>query len=141
MHLLSGSIANQSDGRAPSPSLEDGEEGQAISKRPLNQVLVVSQTGTLGLMSPVDELMYLRLNTLQTYLSTQLEHTCGLNPRGYRAVESERTGIKGVLDGSILKRWTELPKQRRTDLCLRMGVEESSVRRDLETIIGGALAL
>jgi cleavage and polyadenylation specificity factor subunit 1 len=140
MHLLSGSVAGQSDGRTSSPSLEDGEEGEPMSKRPLKQVLVTTQTGTLGLMTPVDELMYLRLNTLQTYLSTQLEHPCGLNARGYRAVESERTGIKGVLDGTILKRWTELPKQRRTDVCLRMGVEESSIRLDLERIVGGNLA-
>jgi cleavage and polyadenylation specificity factor subunit 1 len=106
---------------------------------PFNHVLVVTQTGTLALITPVDELMYLRLNTLQTYLTAQLDHFCALNPRGYRAVESERMGIKGVVDGSVLTRWTELPKQRRVEACLRVGVEESVVRADLEFIGGGGL--
>jgi cleavage and polyadenylation specificity factor subunit 1 len=141
MHLLSGLVTDSSQSRAPSPTSEDGEESQTERKRKIYQVLVTTQTGTIGLMTPVDEMLYLRLNTLQTYLNAQLENPCGLNPRGYRAVESERMGIKGVLDGSTLKRWTELPKQRRVDACTRMGVDESSVRRDLETILGGSLAL
>ena len=83
--------------------------------------------------------MYLRLNAMQTYLNAQLEHACGLNPRGYRAVESERMGIKGIVDGTMLRRWSELPKQRRVEACGRIGTEEFLVRRDLELISGGGL--
>ncbi|KAF2674469.1 protein CFT1 [Microthyrium microscopicum] len=101
------------------------------------QVLVVTQTGVLALITPVDELIYLRLNGLQTFLNAQLEHHCGLNPRGYRAVESERMGIKGVLDGTMLRRWTELPKQRRAEALSKLGTEEMVVRGDLERVAGG----
>ena len=107
---------------------------------PLQHVLLVTQTGTLALITPVDELMYLRLNTLQTYLTAQLEHPCALNPRGYRAIESERFGIKGIVDGSVLRRWSELPKQRRAEACVRIGVEEGVIRADLEFVGGGGLA-
>lgn len=116
----------------------DVDESSA-SKVPPQQVLVSTQTGALGLITPVDELVYLRLNALQTYLTSQLEHPCGLNPRGYRAAESERLGIKGIVDGTILKRWCELSKQRRTEACSRMGVNESTVRADLALISGAGL--
>lgn len=138
MHLLPSSLAPPSQSREESPD-EMAIDSEPDNTSPFNHVLVVTQTGTLALITPVDELMYLRLNTLQTYLTAQLDHFCALNPRGYRAVESERMGIKGVVDGSVLKRWTELPKQRRVEACLRVGVEESVVRADLEFIGGGGL--
>jgi cleavage and polyadenylation specificity factor subunit 1 len=125
-------------------------------------VLVLNQTGTFALISPVDELLYLRLNALQTYLTGQLDHPCGLNPRGYRTAETSNDasgaassggglgrsggggggvggGIKGVVDGTLLKRWNELPRQRQADGCTRVGVEEERLRADLEAVGGEGL--
>lgn len=113
---------------------------QPSSPRSRHHVLVATQTGVFGLMTPVDELMYLRLNTLQTYLISQLDHACSLNPKAYRAVESERYGIKGIVDGGILRRWTELPSPKRADACARLGISEALVKSDLEFVCGGGLA-
>lgn len=121
---------------SPAPELNGHDD--ATPPTP-HQVLVVTQTGVIALITPIDELMYLRLNAMQTYLTGQLEHACGLNPRGYRAVESERMGIKGIVDGTILMRWAELAKQRRVEAAGRIGAGEVLLRGDLDMISGGGL--
>jgi len=144
MHLLPSTLStrNRIDSESPEPETNGHDEMDQSPKpsRPIpQQVLIVTQTGVFALITPIDELMYLRLNAMQTYLTAQLEHACGLNPRGYRAVESERMGIKGIVDGTILTRWAELPKQRRVEACGRIGTEEVILRSDLEMIGGGGL--
>lgn len=138
MTLLPNMALAGATSRESSPDEMDIDEEPA-SRVPPKQVLVATQTGVLALVTPVDELIYLRLNALQTYMTSQVEHACGLNPRGYRAAESERLGIKGIIDGTLLKRWCELSKQRRAEACSRMGVGESTVRADLALISGGGL--
>ena len=96
--------------------------------------MLLTQSGAIAIINPVDEQTYRRLGALHTYLVNQLEHACGLNPRGYRAVEG---ATRGVIDGSLLRRWTELPSSRQQEACAKMGVEEWVVRSDLE-VIGGA---
>ncbi|KAF2403941.1 protein CFT1, partial [Trichodelitschia bisporula] len=76
-------------------------------------VLQLSQTGSLALLTPLSESSYRRLGSLQTYLTNVLPHACGLNPRSFRAVESERFGSRSVVDGVLLSRWAELSRQRR----------------------------
>lgn len=100
----------------------------------LHHVLVLTQSGAIAIVNPVDEQTYRRLGALHTYLVNQLEHACGLNPRAYRAVEG---ATRGIVDGSLLRRWTELPSSRQQEACAKMGVEEWMVRSDLE-VIGGA---
>jgi cleavage and polyadenylation specificity factor subunit 1 len=161
MHLLSGSItlpATDDDDRDSTPFSDEQSSAYSAppgpSTRAIHQALLTTQTGAIALITPVDELTYLRLNTLQTYISSQLDSACGLNAQAYRAVgangscggggeqqqqRSASSGSKDVLDGNVLRRWSELPKQRRADACLRMGVDEESVRRDLDVVFGGAL--
>jgi cleavage and polyadenylation specificity factor subunit 1 len=138
MNLLPNTAVAGAASRENSPDEMEVDEEQD-SRAPQKQVLVATQTGVLALVTPVDELIYLRLNALQTYMTSQVEHACGLNPRGYRAAESERLGIKGIIDGTMLKRWCELSKQRRAEACSRMGIGESIVRADLALISGGGL--
>ena len=95
---------------------------------------MLTQSGAISLISPVDEQTYRRLGALHTYLVNQLEHACGLNPRGYRAVEG---AARGIIDGNVLRRWAELPSSRQQEACAKMGVEEWVVRGDLE-VLGGA---
>jgi len=103
------------------------------------QLLLATQSGALALITPLDEQTYRRLGALQTHLTGVLDHICGLNPRAYRAVESEGFGSRGILDGGVLRRWTELGSQRRAEACLRVGAEAWQVRSDLEMISGGGL--
>lgn len=105
----------------------------------LSQVLVTTQTGALINITPLDESTYRRLSSLQTHLISVLDHTCGLNPRLYRNVESEVLGSRGIIDGSLLQRWNQLGSQKRADACARVGAEEWQIRSDLEMISGGGL--
>ncbi|KAF2085680.1 hypothetical protein K490DRAFT_46246 [Saccharata proteae CBS 121410] len=116
----------------------DGEDPAAGSGS-LHQILVTSQTGSLALITPVDEQMYRRLSALQTYLSNVLEHYGGLNPRAYRAVESEGFGARGVLDGAMCARGAELGRPKWAEGVARVGVEEWVLRSDLEVVGGGGL--
>ncbi|GME22477.1 Cleavage/polyadenylation specificity factor A subunit [Neofusicoccum parvum] len=102
-----------------------------------HHLLLTSLSGAVALVTPVDEQMYRRLGALQTFLVGGLDHPCGLNPRAYRAVESEGFGSRGVVDGALLARWAELGSQRRAEGCAKVGVEEWVVRSDLE-FVGGA---
>jgi cleavage and polyadenylation specificity factor subunit 1 len=43
------------------------------------------------------------------------------------------------VDGSLLRRWTELSSQRRQEACAKVGVDEWVVRSDLEAVGGGGL--
>ncbi|KAK3714705.1 mRNA cleavage and polyadenylation factor subunit [Vermiconidia calcicola] len=105
----------------------------------LFHILTTSQTGSIGLITPVDEATYRRLGSLQTHLTSVLEHAAGLNPRAYRAVESEGFGSRGVVDGSIVQRIHELGSARRAEVLARSGSDGWALRSDLEVIGGGGL--
>lgn len=110
-----------------------------IPQPPPYQILITTQSGSLALITPLNEQVYRRLQMLQTQLSNTLEHACGLNPRAYRAVESDGMGGRGMLDGSLLRRWMELGSQRRAEVAGRVGVADWVVRGDLDMIGGSGL--
>ncbi|KAI6858374.1 protein CFT1 [Hortaea werneckii] len=111
-------------------------EAQAPS---LQHVLTTFQSGAVGLITPVDEATYRRLSALQAHLSSILEHAAGLNPRAYRAVESEGFGARGIVDGSLVQRISELGAVRRAEVLGRAGADTWSLRSDLEILGGGGL--
>ena len=48
-------------------------------------------------------------------------------------------GGRGMLDGALLRRWTELGSQRKAEIAGRVGVANWVVRGDLDMIGGGGL--
>lgn len=106
---------------------------------PRHQVLMTTQTGAVGLVTPLSEESYRRLSALQSQLTNTLEHPCGLNPRAYRAVESDGAAGRGMVDGMLLRQWLDLGKQRRAEIAGRVGAEEWEVRADLESVCGRGL--
>ena len=110
-----------------------------IPQSPPYQMLMTTQSGCLALITPLNEQVYRRLQVLQTQLANTLEHACGLNPRAYRGVESDGMGGRGMLDGGLLRRWTELGSQRKAEVAGRVGVANWVVRGDLDMIGGGGL--
>ncbi|EME43798.1 hypothetical protein DOTSEDRAFT_79774 [Dothistroma septosporum NZE10] len=113
----------------------NGESPEESS--PLFHVLTTSLTGSIGMITPLDESSYRRLSALQTHLTTILEHPASLNPRAYRAIESESFGgARGVVDGNIVRRINELGAARRADVLARAGADAWSIRSDLE-VVGG----
>ncbi|OXV09323.1 hypothetical protein Egran_02911 [Elaphomyces granulatus] len=105
----------------------------------INQVLITTQTGCVALVTPVSEESYRRLSALQSQLINTLEHPCGLNPRAYRAVESDGIGGRGMIDGKLLSRWLDLGRQRKMEIASRVGADEWEIRADLEAIGGAGL--
>lgn len=106
---------------------------------PLYHILITSQTGSISLITPVDETSYRRLGAVEAHLSSILEHAAGLNPREYRAIDSEGFGARGVVDGSIVQRIGELGSTRRAEVLSRAGSDAWLLRSDLEIVGGGGL--
>lgn len=117
----------------------DSDEMDLDLEIPLHQVLIAAQNGSLGLVTSVSEECYRRLSALQSQLTNALEHPCGLNPRAFRAVESDGTAGRGMVDGTILRQWLDLGKQRQTEIAGRIGATEWEIKADLEVIAGGGL--
>ncbi|KAL4802870.1 CPSF A subunit region-domain-containing protein [Aspergillus unguis] len=106
------------------------------SAAPLHQVLVTSHNGSIALVTCVPEESYRRLSALQSQLTNIIEHPCGLNPRAYRAVESDASAGRGMLDGNLLFQYLDMSKQRKVEVAGRVGATEWEIRADLE-IVGG----
>ncbi|KAL4813383.1 CPSF A subunit region-domain-containing protein [Aspergillus spinulosporus] len=109
------------------------------STAPLHQVLVTSHNGSIGLVTCVSEESYRRLSALQSQLTNTLEHPCGLNPRAYRAVESDASAGRGMLDSNLLLQYLDMSKQRKAEIAGRVGATEWEIRADLEAIGGEGL--
>lgn len=104
-----------------------------------HNVLIASQNGSLALVTSVTEESYRRLSALQSQLINTLEHPGGLNPRAFRAVESDGASGRGMVDGNLLRQWLNLGKQRQAEIAGRVGATEWEIRGDLETISGDGL--
>lgn len=104
-----------------------------------HQLLALTQSGSIGLITPLTEHSYRRLSTLQTQIGNVVEQFCGLNPRAYRAVESDGIGGRGMLDGTLLQRFYELSSQRRADISSRVGAAVWDLYADLDAIGGVGL--
>lgn len=120
-------------------STESMTNGDAPHTPSLFQVLTISMTGSVGLITPLDEAAYRRLGSIQTHLTSVLEHAAGLNPRAYRAVESEGFGSRGIIDGSLVQRINELGSARRSEVLGRAVADAWALRSDLEIVGGGGL--
>ncbi|KAF2417221.1 hypothetical protein EJ08DRAFT_654574 [Tothia fuscella] len=123
----------------PAPETDIEGDTEIETPQTQSQILVTTQTGTIGLLTALTETQYRRLGALQTYLTNQLDNHAGLNPKGYRVVDGERFGSRGVIDGTLLSRWSELSSQRRVEALGKVGVEEWVIRSDVEAVGGGGL--
>ena len=105
---------------------------------PQNQLLLLSQTGSLSLLTPLTDPSYRRLSALQNILLNTSSHPCSLNPRAYRAVETDGMGGRGVIDGELIKRWHDLSSAQKANLADKVGSKGVwEVRGDLEGVCGG----
>lgn len=137
MHLVPSSLAPFNNQPMMNSNTNSDTEDQDT---PLLHVLTTFQSGAVGLITPLDEDTYRRLSALQTHLTSILEHPAGLNPRAYRSAEGEGLGTRGVIDGGIIQRISELGSARRAEVLSRAGGDAWGLRSDLEIIGGGGLA-
>lgn len=115
----------------------DGSAQQEIYKE--HNVLLTSQTGSMALITPLSTQSYRRLSTLQNILMNQLEQACGLNPRAFRAVETDGMGGRGIIDGEVVKRWLGLSSWHKASLADKVGGTVWEVRGDIEAVCGKGL--
>ena len=102
-------------------------------------LLLTTQEGAISLITPLSEQAYRRLSTLQNLLITNLEHSCGLNPRAYRSAETDGVGGRAMVDGNLLLRWLEQSSQHQASLADRIGATIWDIRGDLEAVNGTGL--
>ncbi|KAI5255757.1 protein CFT1 [Aureobasidium subglaciale] len=137
MTLLPSTLSPFTEQNPDEEMADDDSEPSPTST--LNHILITTQTGSIALLTPLDEATYRRLSALQTTLSSILEHSAGLNPRAYRAVESEGLGARGIVDGDLITRVYELGAGKRLEVLGRAGAEVWGMRSDLEIIAGEGL--
>ena len=122
----------------------DGQEQPTIQ----HQVLVTSQSGAISLITPLPVAAtgaatdsYRALAALQTYLTSTLPHPLGLSPKAFRNVEVDMSvSGRAMLDGNVLRRWTELGSWKKAEAVVRTGGEgEWEVRALLEGVLGRGL--
>ncbi|KAL2869932.1 cleavage/polyadenylation factor CFT1 [Aspergillus lucknowensis] len=120
-------------------AMPGSDEMDTDSAAPLHQVLITSHNGSIGLVTCLPEESYRRLSALQSQLTNTLEHPCGLNPRAYRAVESDASAGRGMIDGSVLFQYLDMSKQRQVEIAGRVGATEWEIKTDLEVVGGDGL--
>ncbi|KAI9828908.1 MAG: mRNA cleavage and polyadenylation factor subunit [Phylliscum demangeonii] len=109
------------------------------------QILLTTLTGAIALITRLSESGYRRLSSVQAQLYASLEHPCGLNPKSHRLSAAGRglsgtlvldgyLADRGVLDGGLLARWTELDVGRRAEICSRAGTDEDELLLDLRAV-------
>lgn len=104
-----------------------------------HQILLSTQEGGLGLITPLSDQAYRRLSTLQNILISNLEQPCGLNPRAYRDVETDGIGGRAMIDGNVVLRWLDQSSQHQASTADKIGGSVWDIRGDLEGIGGGGL--
>ncbi|KFY53406.1 hypothetical protein V496_07618 [Pseudogymnoascus sp. VKM F-4515 (FW-2607)] len=107
---------------------------------PTSGLLITLASGAIGVLTPLSEQQYRRLNALSNHLSNLLYHPAGLNPKAYRISSTAPETVIGgrqIVDGSSVWRWLELGSQKRAEVAGRVGVDGETVREDLEEIAGG----
>lgn len=119
---------------------ESSEEAMDVDETfAKHNVLVASQNGSLALVTSVAEESYRRLSALQSQLINIVDHPAGLNPRAFRAVESDGAAGRGMVDGNLLQLWLDMSKQRQAEIAGRVGATEWEIKADLESIGGDGL--
>lgn len=100
-------------------------------------VLFGSSDGCLGMLIPVEERAYRRLALLQQILSTALESPLALNPREFRDIKGRRQyhiPKRGILDGTILWRFLNLPADVQDELTGAMNTSTDLVLENLHEL-------
>jgi len=96
------------------------------------------QNGSLGLIVPIEELVYRRLSMLQNFLVTQFWQNGGLNPKSFRQSFVDDRYLhnveKNILDGDLLCKFYNLSVYERQQLTRHMGTSVAQVLNDLEEI-------
>ncbi|KAM0789430.1 hypothetical protein ACM66B_000255 [Microbotryomycetes sp. NB124-2] len=102
-----------------------------------NCVLYGGVDGSLFSLVPVRDIVFKRLQLLQTALARHVQHFAGLNPRGNRIVKNDsvsRAITRGVLDGELLAEFEWLPLHRQVELATAVGTDQDTLLANLRSL-------
>jgi len=100
-------------------------------------VVVGTVDGGLGLLVPVDERVYRRLNLLQQLMSMVVQTPCALNPQEFRLMKTNRYKVqrqKGLLDGTLLWKFPTLDAELQEEIVKALGVTVDTVIESLQEV-------
>lgn len=107
----------------------DGNDDEDIASQ---QILFTTLSGSIALLTTLNEQTYRRVSTLQSHMLSSIDPTCGLNPDEYRNLESEGFGARGVIDGGlVLRGWAGMGARARSEASGKVGEEAWVLRGDL----------
>ena len=89
----------------------------------------------LGYLLPVSEKVYRRLLMLNNVLTNNMEHTAGLNPRGYRTIRTIsrdlRNPSRGIVDGDLVFTFSDLSVTEKAEYSRKIGTTAADIMDDL----------
>eukprot|EP00730_Choanoeca_flexa_P003116 TRINITY_DN11293_c0_g1_i6.p1 TRINITY_DN11293_c0_g1~~TRINITY_DN11293_c0_g1_i6.p1 ORF type:complete len:1049 (+),score=221.50 TRINITY_DN11293_c0_g1_i6:58-3147(+) len=95
-----------------SPSADSASKDQCL--------LLLTQEGATGLVTPLDETIYRRLEMLESRLVRSVTHTAGCNPKEFRAYVPSRWQprlfTQGTLDGNLIEQFFTLGHREQVSL-------------------------
>ncbi|KAJ7291148.1 CPSF A subunit region-domain-containing protein [Mycena rebaudengoi] len=106
---------------------------------PQAKIICGSTNGSLTCLTPVDEATSKRLQLLQGQLTRNIQHVAGLNPKALRIVRNDFVSkplSKGILDGSLLTHFGDLPITRQNEMTRQIGTERAQILRDWMSLTG-----
>jgi cleavage and polyadenylation specificity factor subunit 1 len=131
-NIPSSTTAVSDDGKGSTNGITHTDHGSDTNSN--RQILVTSQEGSVGLITSLPEQTYRRLLALQNILSANIEHACGLNPRAYRAVETDGVGGASMIDGNLVQRWLDQDRFHQASTADKVGSTVWEIRDDLNQI-------
>eukprot|EP00744_Colponema_vietnamica_P008634 GILI01012311.1.p1 GENE.GILI01012311.1~~GILI01012311.1.p1 ORF type:complete len:642 (+),score=193.96 GILI01012311.1:47-1927(+) len=96
--------------------------------------------GALGVVVPLEETVFRRLNTLHSVMVNSLPQVAGLNPRAFRAFapwhKMRRPAKKNILDGQVLYMYPFLSATQQRDLARMVGSQPETILQNLRDLDG-----
>ncbi|GJP45869.1 hypothetical protein CLOM_g5211 [Closterium sp. NIES-68] len=107
-------------------------------------VLAGTLGGAIAVVTPVPELVFRRLDTVQRYMVTAVEQVAGLHPLAYRAVQGvgrgqSQSGVERLIDSQLLTQYALMEDNQQQQLAEDIGSTRPMVLQNLRELAHNAL--
>lgn len=112
-----------------------GHYSRAVLK---HAVIYGALDGSIGCISPVEEVVFKRLFALQTKITNGLQHIAGLNPKSWRMVKPQQKLIRNVyqnvLDGDLIFKYIHMDYTEQKKLAKQIGTTPEQIIDNLQEL-------
>ncbi|CAI5487943.1 unnamed protein product [Closterium sp. Naga37s-1] len=107
-------------------------------------VLAGTLGGVIAVVTPVPELVFRRLDTVQRYMVTAVEQTAGLHPLAFRAVQGlgkgqQHSGVERMIDSQLLAQYALMEDSQQQQLAEDVGSTRPMVLQNLRDLAHNAM--